>query len=147
MPKRSVDSKLEEGRDQTAEIMAKDLTKNLVDLRDRSLRPNAGSKLGLNHVERSLHVRPLVVVLEEFFAVIGEEFKHTTPQFPTLGRGATIPGLAPIGSSGIMVGLEGDEREGSCGVDSLKVGVANITTISGDRLDSEPLSGCIEEGR
>lgn len=39
MPKLSVDSKLKEGGDQTAEIVTKDFTENLVDLRGLALMP------------------------------------------------------------------------------------------------------------
>jgi hypothetical protein len=70
MPKLSVDSKLKERGDQAAKVVAEDLTENLVDLGSRRLRANARAKLGFDHGERGLAMRPLVVVLEELFAVI-----------------------------------------------------------------------------
>jgi len=52
LPQLSVDAQLEEGRDQAAEVMTKNLGENLVHLSDFRLGANAGAKLGLNHAAR-----------------------------------------------------------------------------------------------
>lgn len=146
MPKLRVDSKLEESRDQAAEVMTKDLRENLVDLRGRRLGANARTKLGLDHMERGFHVRPLMVVLKELFAVIGEEVEGASPKGAARGRIAAGPVLSVVRSAPVsLIGLEGNQREGSSGVDSFEVGVADIGTISGDRLDGEPPGGRLEE--
>lgn len=143
MPKRSVDSQLEEGGDQAAEIMAEDLAQNLVDLRGRRLSANAGAKLGLNHVERRLHIRPLVVVLKELFAMISEEVVHTLP--PSAALWGNAPRLSPIRSAGVVVRLERDKRKRTRVDDSIEVGVGDISAVSGDGLDAEPLRRGVEE--
>ena len=125
--------------------MKKNLSKNLVDLRGRRLGANAGSKLGLNHVERRFHIRPLMVVREEFLAVVGEKLVHFAPQLPAALGDAAARTLVPIAPSGVVVSLEGYQRKRASAGDSVKVGVADIALVSGDGLDLKSLGGPVEE--
>jgi len=119
--------------------VTKHLSENLIDLSRRRLRAHAAAKLGLNHGERGLDVRPLVVVLQEFFAVIGEEIEQPMP------KSAALMGL-PIHSMGSAVRLERDERIGTRRVNRVKVSVSDVGAVSGDCLKSKPLGGRLEEG-
>ena len=58
-----VDPQLVGGLDHDADIVTQNLCQHLVDLCDRSLRPDCGAKLRLDHGERCFHVGPFVVVL------------------------------------------------------------------------------------
>jgi hypothetical protein len=88
--------------------MTKNLSENLVNLRDFRFGANAGAKLGLNHVKGGLHIRPLMVVREELLAVISEKVVHPAPQLPAvLGDTLVGPRLVPIGAPGVVVALEG----------------------------------------
>lgn len=145
MPKLSVDSKLEERADQAAEVVTQDLAQNFVDLSGRRLSTDAGSELGFNHMERRFHIRPLVVVLKEFFAIVGKELKHSPPQLAAARRNAAVAGFAPIPASGVVVRLKRNKRKRTSASNSLKVGVADIAAISGDSLNVEPLLGGGEE--
>lgn len=146
MPKRSVDSKFKRSRHKAAKVVAEDLRENLIHLRGRRLGANSRAELGLNHMERGFHVRPLMVVLKELFAIIGEEVESASPQSPARGRVAARPVLSVVRSSPVpLIGFEGNQREGSSGVDGFEIGVSDIGSISGDRLDGEPLSGRLEE--
>ncbi len=145
MPKLSVDSKLKGRRHKTAEVMTEDLGENLVDLRDGRLRPNARAELRLDHVECRLHIRPLMVVRQELLAMISEKLKHASPQLTASRRDAAIARLAPVPASGVVVRLERNKRKRASASDSVKVGVADISSISSDRLDVESLGSPVEE--
>ena len=125
--------------------MAKNLGENLVDLGGRSLSADAASKLGLNHVEGGLDIRPLMVVREELLAVIGEKLVHPTPQLPASLSDATVSRLAPIAASGVVVRLEGYQRKRTRANDSVEVGVADIALVGRDGLDVETLGGRLKE--
>lgn len=125
--------------------MTKNLGENLVDLRVGRLGADAGAKLGLNHVEGRLHIRPLMVVREEFLAVVREKLVHLAPQFPTALGDAAVRTLAPVAASGVVVALEGYQRKRTRAGDSVKVGVADVPLIGGDGLDVETLGGRLEE--
>ena len=146
MPERSVNPKFKERADEAAEVVTQDLRENLVDLRRRRLGANAGSKLGLDHMEGGFDIRPLVIVREELLAMVGEELVHSSPQFPTALRDAGIAPLAPIPASGVVVRLEGYQRKRPSLNNSVEVGVADVALVSGDGLDREPLLRPLEEG-
>ena len=125
--------------------MTKNFGKDLVDLSGVRLSANAGSELGLDHVERRFNVRPLMVVREELLAIVDEKLVHLTPQLPTpLGDPAVAP-LAPIPAAGVVVALEGYQRKRASAGDGVEVGVADVAFVSGDRLNVEPLGGRLEE--
>lgn len=59
--------------------MAKDFAQKLVDLGDRRLRAKPRPELGLNHVERRLDIRPLVIVRQELLTAIAEKMERPLP--------------------------------------------------------------------
>src|SRR5580700_5627740 len=146
MPKLRVDSKLEDRANEAAEVMTEDLCENLIDLGGRRLGANARAELGLYHREGGLHVRPLMVVLEEFFAVIGEKVKHTLPEGSALRGVAPLPVPRLARSRGVVVGLKRNQRERARRVDSIEVVVTDICAVGSEGLNGEPLSGRVEEG-
>jgi len=125
--------------------MTENLGENLVHLRGGRLSANAGAELGLDHMEGRLHIRPLIVVREEFLAIVREKLVHLAPQLPaTLGDAAVRP-FAPVAATGIVVRLEGYQRKRASTGDSVEVGVADVALVSGDGLDLETLSGRLKE--
>lgn len=63
-----------------AQVMTKHLTQGFVDLRGQSLTAKSLTKLCFDHVKRSFEVGPLVIVRQEFFAVVIVEFQHPSPK-------------------------------------------------------------------
>lgn len=63
-----------------AEIVTEHFTKCFVDLRGHGFTSESLTKLRLDHVERSLDIGSLVVVSQEFFAVVVVEPKHPSPE-------------------------------------------------------------------
>src|ERR1700733_1294778 len=146
MPKLRVDSKLEDRANDAAQVVAEHLAQNLVDLRGRRLSANARAELGLNHVERRFYIRPLMVVLEEFFAVVGEKVEHALPEGATIGRVTALPVLGLVRPVGSAAGLKRNERKRARRVDSVEVVVADIGAVGSEGLNGEPLSRRLEEG-
>lgn len=140
MPKLSVDSKLKERANQTAEVVAEDLGQNLVDLRRGRLGANPRAKLSLNHRKGRFHIRPLVVVLQEFFAVLGEEVVEITPPSAALW-GPSVDAAADA------VRLERDKRERADATNGVDILMAEISLVGRDLFDRKPLCGRLEEGR
>lgn len=68
-----------DARDQHAEIVRDDLAQDLVDLADLGLRPERVTELRLDHAERRLDIRPLVVAGREHLASEGEQVVHAAP--------------------------------------------------------------------
>jgi hypothetical protein len=58
----------------------KHLTESLINLRGFGLTSQAVTELCLDHTERPLDVRPLVVLLEEPFLIVGIIVEHPTPE-------------------------------------------------------------------
>ena len=61
--------------------MAKNLAENLVNLSGRTLGPDRTAKLGLNHREGSLDIRPLVIVGKKRISIEVVEMPHALPEF------------------------------------------------------------------
>ncbi len=95
VPKRSFNSQLIKRANKATEIMAKDLTQNLVHLSGKRLRTDVSTELGLDHREGRLDVRPFVVVLQELLAVVGEEPVHPNPKGTTRLR-CLVRGVPPV---------------------------------------------------
>ena len=60
--------------------MTENLTKSLIDLRRSRFAAERNTELRLDHVERSLDIRPLVIVSQKFFAVQIVKMEHAIPQ-------------------------------------------------------------------
>src|SRR3990170_5056898 len=88
-PKSRVNPELVHLVDQHNEIMAEHLGERFVDLSRVALAPQRVAKLPLNHAERALDVRPLVVVGEEVLAPVEEVAERFGPR-------ATPPATGPV---------------------------------------------------
>jgi hypothetical protein len=70
-------------------VMTKNLTMGFVDHRNIGLAPNRVSELALHHRKRGFNVAALVVVLQEFFAVVYEVVEHALIGPPVRGGNVT----------------------------------------------------------
>ena len=68
-----------DGLNQAADIVTKNLTKSLIDLRGFGLAAQVIPELRLNHAERGFDVRTLVIVLHKLLCVVAVEMKHPFP--------------------------------------------------------------------
>ena len=63
-----------------AQVVTEHLAQCLVDLRGQRLAAKSLPELRLDHVKRRFHVGPLVIMRQEFFAVVIVEFQHSGPE-------------------------------------------------------------------
>lgn len=63
-----------------AQVVTKYLAQRLIDLRGHGLTPQPLAELRFDHMECGFHVRSLVIVAQEFFAVLHVEMVHAIPQ-------------------------------------------------------------------
>src|ERR1700735_654505 len=118
MPKLRVNTKFKRCRNEAAQVVTEDLSKNLVHLRVLRLGANARAKLGLNHMKNGFNIRPLMVVRQELLAIISEKFESASPQRTARRRVLARSILTPIRSAPVtLIGLKRDKRHGSNGVD------------------------------
>jgi hypothetical protein len=118
-----------------ADIMAKHFTQNFIDLSGGSLSPNRTAELCLYHREDGLHIRPLVVVLQEGFLVEVVEVPHVLPE--------AVKCTVPLRS--LAVGLEWNiSRSVYCHY-SIKVLFAGIRLISRHLVNLKCLSRCFHQ--
>jgi hypothetical protein len=117
--------------------MTEQFTQNLIDLGNRGLSPNRTPELGLYHREGTLHIRPLVVVLQKGFPIEVEIVPHPVPQ-------------AVIGSGGAShtsgVALEGNVSRTAYRLDGVKVLTAGISLVRRHLVDVECLGGLVQQG-
>ena len=66
-------------RDKTTDVMTQHLTERFVYLCSTGLASDLISKLRLNHVEATLNIRALVVILHKPLLIVLEVMKHLFP--------------------------------------------------------------------
>ena len=76
LPKRWLNPQFIHGLDEAANIMIENLAQHLVRHRHVGFAAHVIAKLRLDHRERRLDIRPLVIVPHELLAVKGEVMKH-----------------------------------------------------------------------
>src|SRR5438093_4281955 len=130
-PKNRGDAQLVHLVDQDHEVMAQHLGQRLVDLGGLALAPERVAKLPLDHAERGLDVRSLVVVGQELVAAVHEIAEHL------------FPGPEPAAPGGVR--LERDERLTADPRDSVGVANAAVRLVGGYLTDGEILGGGVHE--
>ena len=118
--------------DKYDKVMTKNLTKGFVDHRGFGLTPQTITELAFNHAERGFDIRPLVVVLQEFFVPKLKVVKHLGPD---------------SASPSSVADPERDIRRGSDACYSLKIRFRGVTFIRRHFGNLKVLSGCIHQDR
>ena len=113
--------------------MAKNLTKNLIDLSYGSFSPNSTTELGFNHGESSFDVRPLVIMAQEYFPIKVVEVPHSSPE-------TVKPVMMVCLTSG--VGFEGDKRCSAHNLNRFEIASVGVGFVSTHFIDVKYL-GCL----
>lgn len=79
MPEHRRDAELEHRLYHAANVVADELSQNLVDHRGICLASDRIAELALDHVEGRLDVRSQVVSTQKLFPVVAEEVEHLLP--------------------------------------------------------------------
>jgi hypothetical protein len=136
-PEGRLKPKLVHALDEDADVMAEHLAQDLVDLGGWVLGPNRTPELCLYHGEGGLHVRPLVIMLQEGLTVEVVVVPHPVPQAVVAGRWASHPpGVA----------LEGNVGRSARSLDCVKVAPAGIGLVRRHLVDGECLGGLVQQG-
>src|SRR3990167_7071263 len=136
-PKHRIDPELVHLVDQHHEIVAEHLRQRLIDLGRLGLAAERVAKLSLDHAERALDVRPLVVVGDEFLAAIEEVTEHLAP-CATAPR-PTVPALPGVRA------LERDERRPAVASNRVGVDDCSVPLIGRDFSDGEGLGRGVDQ--
>jgi hypothetical protein len=116
--------------------MTQNLAKDFVDLSDRGLSPDSTPELALNHIERGLNIRPLVVVLQKGFTVEAVEMVHATPQPVKLMVAVLLSRC---------VGLEGDIGYATHRLNCVEIALDGVGFVGGYLVDGEGLGGLVDQ--
>ena len=108
------DAKLMTLLDQTANIVANNFAKNLIDHGHIRFAPYMIAKLCLDHRKGTLNIAALVVMPQELIAAVMEVVKHLLPQ------AASLPG---------MLRFERDEWHAAVTLDRIVISAAAISLI------------------
>ena len=115
--------------------MTQNLTEDFINLSNRGLGSDTGSKFGLNHVEGSFYIRPLMVMSQKLFPIEVVVVPRSLPE--------TIICAMPLRSG--AVGLERDIRRSVYSYYSVEILFAGISLISRHFINIERLNGSIQQ--
>jgi hypothetical protein len=124
--------------DKHADVMAKHLAQNLIDLSNWSLGPDRTPELCLYHGEGGLDIRPLVVMLQESIPIEVVEVPHPVPQ-PVK--------LVMVVSHASGVGLKGDKSRSALSLNRPQVLPAGVGFVCGNLVDIESLCSPAHQSR
>ena len=117
--------------DQHAQVVGDHLAQHFVELTDLGLAAERISKLGLDHAERRLDVRPLVVAAEEGVSLVAEQVVHLDP-----GRSPGQRLVAGQTRNG-RESLNGMNGRTACVADRLQVALRRVRLVGSTSRNSK----------